>query len=292
MRFFRTTASLLPSLWAACFLFVLLPACQAQADEIELIVRVDDMGFSHAANVGIMQTLEEGIATSVEVMVPGPWFEEAAAMLREHPEIDAGIHLVLTSEWQWLKWRPLTHAPGLSDEDGYFHPFIWPNDKNATFLLEDQWTLAEVEAELRAQIELAKKKIPQLTHVSGHMGCTNLAPEVKELVEKLVQEYELAIDPAALGFESFRFADGPFVDEAQFEQAFQQNLRALKPGGRYLVVEHPATMSAEMESVSHEGYTNVARHRAAVTALLVAPETKAILQEKGIRLVSYRSAGE
>ncbi|MEM7657128.1 MAG: ChbG/HpnK family deacetylase, partial [Bacteroidota bacterium] len=276
----------IPFLLLLLLLLALPGFAQEQDSTIELIVRVDDMGFSHAANVGIMETFTEGIATSVEVMVPGPWFEEAAAMLRAHPEIDAGIHLVLTSEWSYLKWRPLTHAPGLTDEDGYFHPFIWPNDKQATFLLTDDWTLAEVEQELRAQIELAKRKIPQLSHLSGHMGCNQLSQEVQQLVERLAQEYGLAIFPSQLGFHYLAFAKWPFQDAESFGAQFHDNLRSLQPG-KYLLVEHPAILGAEMSAVTHEDYENVNEHRATVTALLTSPETKAILQEKGIRLVSY-----
>ena len=36
---------------------------------------------------------QEGIARSVEVMVPCPWFNEVAQMLRENPGFDVGVHL-------------------------------------------------------------------------------------------------------------------------------------------------------------------------------------------------------
>jgi predicted glycoside hydrolase/deacetylase ChbG (UPF0249 family) len=268
-----------------CFGLMLLFA-QAQEDEITLIIRVDDMGFSHAGNAGMLQTLEDGAATSVEVMVPGPWFEEAAAMLRERPHLDAGIHLVLTSEWDYLKWRPLTYAPGLSTEEGYFHPFIWPNDKPVTFLLEDDWTLEAVEKELRAQIELAKAKIPQLSHWTGHMGCADLSPEVRALVGRLADEYDLAVDLDAAGFQKLRFSPEPYQDSASYVAGFQQTLRDLQPG-KYLMVEHPALPGPEMNAIKHDGYANVGPHRAAVTAALCHPETKKIIAEKGIRLVSY-----
>jgi len=264
----------------------LMHPCLAQNDEIYLIIRVDDMGFAHAGNEGMLQTLEAGVATSVEVMVPGPWFEEAAAMLRARPDIDAGIHLVLTSEWDHLKWRPLTYAPGLSTEEGYFHPFIWPNDKPVTFLLEDDWTLEAVEKELRAQIELAKAKIPQLSHWSGHMGCADMDPKVSALVARLAKEYDLEVDLEAAGYQKLRFTPEPYQDSASYVASFQQTLRELKPG-KYFVVEHPALPGPEMDAIQHDGYANVGPHRAAVTAALCHPETKKIIAEKGIHLVSY-----
>lgn len=66
-------------------------------DEIVLIVRADDMGAAHAVNVASIQVCKEGIARTVEVMVPTPWYAEAVKMLKEHPGIDVGIHLTLTS---------------------------------------------------------------------------------------------------------------------------------------------------------------------------------------------------
>ena len=45
-------------------------------------------------------------------------------------------------------------------------------------ILENTWSLAEIEQEARAQIEMALKNIPQISHISGHMGSTGFDPEV------------------------------------------------------------------------------------------------------------------
>ena len=42
------------------------------------IGRTDDIGMSHAANVGAFAALDAGPATCGSVMVPCPWFEDAA----------------------------------------------------------------------------------------------------------------------------------------------------------------------------------------------------------------------
>lgn len=74
---------------------------------------------------------------------------EAVAMLSSVPGYDVGVHLCLTSEWIELKWRPLTPAASLRNPDGYFHPFIWPNDffaKNqGNFLNEKNYSIKEIE---------------------------------------------------------------------------------------------------------------------------------------------------
>ena len=49
---------------------------------------------------------------------------EAVEILRDQPQVSAGIHLTLNSEWQHYKWGPVLGAsrvPSLVDENGHFH---------------------------------------------------------------------------------------------------------------------------------------------------------------------------
>ena len=71
-----------------CFLIFILPAVYSQQQPIRLIVRGDDMGYSHAGNEAILKCAKEGIQTALEVIVPSPWFPEAVKMLEENPSID------------------------------------------------------------------------------------------------------------------------------------------------------------------------------------------------------------
>lgn len=67
------------------------------------------MGSSRSANLASIETFTNGLETSIELMVVTPWFPEAAQMLRKNTGIDVGLHLVITSEWDGIKWRPLTN---------------------------------------------------------------------------------------------------------------------------------------------------------------------------------------
>ena len=67
--------------------------------------------------------------TSVEVIVPSPWFPEAVEMLKEHPDLDVGIHLALTSEWDNVKWRPVSDAQSIRDENGLLLSHDFPQSK-------------------------------------------------------------------------------------------------------------------------------------------------------------------
>jgi hypothetical protein len=225
---------------------------------------------------------------SVEIMVPCAWFPEAVRMLNENPGLDVGVHLTLTSEWDHVKWRPLTHAPGITDEDGFFFPMIWPNDRfpeNRT-LKGSNWKLEEIEAEMRAQIELAVKYIPQVSHLSCHMGCSGWDEGVAAIYSKLAKEYKLDIHTSDYGVERFPLAGKGETAEERIHD-FIEGLNKLEGGETYLFIEHPALESLEMSAVGHEGYTNVNEDRQMVTDLFTSEKVIKVINQRGIRLISY-----
>ena len=259
----------------------------AQDKGISLIVRGDDIGSCHAANVACIRSYKEGIMTSVELMVPCSWFPEAVKMLNENPGLDVGIHLVLTSEWDSYKWRPLTWARSLTDADGYFYPTIWPrkNMPAGTALKDADWKIEEIEKELRAQIELGKLKVPHVSHLSFHMGCASWDPKVKEICAKLAKEYDLYIVPPEAGVRGFGgFGDAKTAGERI--EKFVKRLEGLKPG-TYLFVEHPGLDTAEMSAIGHTGYEDVAKDRDAVTEVFVSEKVEKAIERLGIKRISY-----
>lgn len=252
-----------------------------------LIIRGDDMGFSHSGNEALIKTFKEGIETSIEVIVPSPWFPEAVKLLRENPTVDVGIHIALTSEWDNIKYRPVSHCPSLTDEDGYFFPMIWPN-KNypGKGLLENKWKIEDVERELRAQIALAIKKIPRISHISAHMGCSNMSPEVKALTKKLVKEYKIDIDLDELGVKDVSYLGAKETSDEKI-QSFIKMLESLKPGETYLFVDHPGVDTPELRAIYHIGYEKVATDRQGVTNTWTDQRVKDVIKSRGIQLISY-----
>lgn len=263
---------------------IILMVC-AQQDPIRLIVRADDIGSSQAANAAIILTCTQGIATSAEVMVPCVWFPEAVKLLNQHPSIDVGVHLTITSEWDNIKWRPLTHCPSLEDEDGYFYPMMWPNPNYpGRSVMEVKPKLEEIEMEFRAQIEIAMKNIPSVSHISGHMGSTGFSEEVRELTARLANEYNIGHELP--GISGMRF-DGPKETSEEKINSFIKALDNLERGKTYLFVEHPAFDTPEMRSVSHTGYENVAADRQGVTDLFMNEMVKSKISELDIELISF-----
>lgn len=271
-------------------LFVILSAnpngLAAQDKNVRLVVRGDDIGSSHAANIACIRSYKEGIMKSVELMVPCAWFPEAVKMLNENPGLDVGVHVTLTSEWDNIKWRPLTSAPSLTDADGYFYPTIWRRKGAAagTALLEAKWKIEEVEKEIRAQIELAKRHVPRISHLSFHMGCSDFDPKVSEVCVKLAKEYNLYIPSRNDMRPAGGFGNAKTAEERT--KKFIEMLKGLK-SGTYLFVEHPGLDCDEMRAIGHPGYENVAEDRQAVTDVFTSGQVRKALDELGIKLLSY-----
>lgn len=252
-----------------------------------LIVRGDDMGAAHAINEAIIECHKNGIQSSIEVIVPSPWFPEAAKMLKELPDADIGVHLALTSEWDNIKWRPLTDCPSLRDADGYFCPMIQPSrNYPGQALKERAWKLEEIEKEFRAQIELAKKQIPHINHLSGHMGCSGFDEKVREMTRRLAAEYrlDLEFDPQKIRGVSYI---GPKKTADEKIASLIKMLESLEQGRTYLFIDHPGIDTPEMRAMHHIGYEDVAADRQGVTTAWTSPKVKEMIKKKGIELIGY-----
>ncbi len=255
-----------------------------------LLVRVDDAGTSWASNVGCLQACTQGIARSVEVMMPGAWITHAASLFNQHPEIDIGIHLTLTSEWDAVKWRPLTRAPSLTDKHGYFLPRLIPRDKNdRACLAHAPWRLDEIAAEFRAQIAQGVAMFPNASHVSAHMirHFKDFDPLLGDVVSDLCAEFGLADDAFGQGLPRLQ-AYPPFPRNAAVRvAAFQKSLSAL-PDGTHVFIDHPAAPSAELDAMGHKGYEDVRADRISCLETLTSPALAAHIDRLGISLISYQ----
>jgi predicted glycoside hydrolase/deacetylase ChbG (UPF0249 family) len=269
-------------------LVLALIALQPQPTEIRLIVKGDDMGAGHGINVATIDAFKRGVLTTTNVIVPGPWFLEAARFLRENPQLDAGVHLAITSEWENVKWRPLTAAPSIVDPDGYFFPIVQPRPGFApkTSIRESAWKLEEIERELRAQLEMAKRHIPQATYTWYHMGFTSLSPEVASVAARLTKEYGL-VEPMSLGIQSVGRVYESKDTGAVKADKLAARLETLGPG-LWLHIDHAATNDPEMQAFGHLGYEWVAADRSAVFDAWTSPKVREVITRRGITLTNYR----
>ena len=137
-----------------------------------LILHVDDAGMSFDSNIGAENALTKGASTSVSVMMPCSWVPGFVDFLKSHPEIDAGLHLTLTSEWKSYRWGPVAGkkaVPGLVDKQGDLWPSVYEVVTHAS--------ANEVEMEMEAQIDRARTMGFEPTHLDTHMGTVFGSPE-------------------------------------------------------------------------------------------------------------------
>ncbi|HYF67795.1 MAG TPA: polysaccharide deacetylase family protein [Ohtaekwangia sp.] len=187
----------------AAFILLLQSACSySQAPEKEtyaeklgfpkgakvLILHVDDAGMSWDSNEGVIKAMEKGVANSVSIMMPCPWVPGFMHYLKEHPHVDAGLHLTLTSEWKDYRWGPLSGkpaVPGLVDEEGAF----WSSVPEVIAHAKAD----EVEREIRSQVERSKAMGWNPTHMDSHMGTLFATPEFLQRYIKVGIEMQIPV---------------------------------------------------------------------------------------------------
>ncbi len=158
------------------------------ADQVVVILHVDDVGMSRSSNLGATESIEQGVATSWAVMMPCSWVPDIAHYLKKHPEVDSGLHLTLTSEWEAYRWGPLagkTQVPGLVDPEGC----LWRNIAGVV----TKGSPDEVEREIRAQIDRAETMGLPITHLDSHMGTLFARPEFFERFVRVGIEKQIPI---------------------------------------------------------------------------------------------------
>jgi predicted glycoside hydrolase/deacetylase ChbG (UPF0249 family) len=272
------------------FLFSLAAFTQKDqsSNKIPILIRCDDIGMCHSVNVAAERVLKTGIPVSMSVMVPCPWFTEAADMLKKYPNVSVGIHLVLNSEWKNYRWGPVTGAqavPSLVDSFGNFFP-------TRDALAASNPKLSEIEMELRAQIEKALRAGLKIDYLDYHMGAAVETLERRAIVEKLAAEYKLAIS---------RYFDEDYIQGWYFAtpdkklDSLALKLKSLQPGKTNLFVMHIGLDSLEMkpmEDYNVNGPKDMSKHRNGELNALTSPEFQKLLHDPKYRLVNYRMMKE
>jgi predicted glycoside hydrolase/deacetylase ChbG (UPF0249 family) len=257
-------------------------------DDRLVIINCDDLGSSHAANVGVYEAVRDGLATSASLMVPCPWAREAAARYRGE---DVGVHLTLNAEYDLYRWGPITQAPSLLDGDGGF-----PRT------LRDLWDhadLDEARRELRAQIERAILWGFDVSHLDSHLGTLQLKPEFFDIYVDLAIDFGLPIRLSGASTE--RTIGFPFRKLAAEEgvvfpdqlvtvpgvgsrRHIERAVYDLRPGVTELYV-HPAIDTPELRALTPDDWSaRVDDHDLVVTDRTL----RTMLDRAGAHLIGYR----
>jgi chitin disaccharide deacetylase len=268
-----------------------------------LIVHADDMGLSQATNSAVIQAFQKGGITSGSIMVPCPWFPEIAEFIRNNPQFDIGLHLTLTSEWDSYFFGGVSAAstiPNLLNQKGYFYPSVEEFAKHANG--------AEVEKEIRAQIERALAFGIKPTHLDNHMGTILLSPEYYQILLKIGHEYQLPVlIPADMiaGVSTqlleMLSRDNVVVDHLfminqnspakQWGEPYLKFIESMQPGLNEIIV-HLAIDNDETRAimVNHPDFGSEWRQHE--LDFVLSPEFKKALKKHNIELVTWRQIGK
>src|SRR5438128_1648687 len=278
----------------SCFLLAASPTAvvsQANATAlagtpapVSLVIRSDDIGMSHSVNMALQRLIDTGLPLSVSVMFACPWYQEAVQILKEHPQVTVGIHLTLNSEWKNYRWGPVAGreaVPTLVDADGYFF-------QSSEALYKNHADPKEIEKELRAQIERARRSGLKIDYVDFHMGTATRYPEFREVTERLAREYGLGMS------EYF----GEAMDAPQYAAAPRSKadslvamIDRLRPGVN-AVVTHVGVDDAELGALvdmnTDEPLPEMSKNRQGELDALTSQKFTGAVKARNVVLTTYR----
>jgi predicted glycoside hydrolase/deacetylase ChbG (UPF0249 family) len=272
------------------------------ADTKLLIVHADDIALSQSVNDATLEAFSSGGISSGSIMVPCPWFNDFAHSYQSHPGLDVGIHITLTSEWDFYKFGgvlPSTEIPSLVNDQGYFYPTTEEVGMHADPL--------EAELEIRAQIDRAIAAGIKPTHLDTHMGSVLAKPELIQIYFKLGMEYGIPVfvprmllmgvpeEQREMIKKEFVLVDQYFMlnlegPDASWKEAYGEILDQVGPGLNVLIV-HLAHDNAEMQAitVNHPAFGSTWREK---DLNYVQSQTyRDLLEKNHIQLVTWKQIG-
>lgn len=150
--------------------------------ELKKIFNADDFGISKGVNAAIVKAHKEGILNSTSLMVNQKYAQEAVELSKSMPDLEVGLHINLTNECPAAAKEEI---PLLVDDkgklkNGFVNLLLLSILKPADFS-------AQVEKEIRAQVQKYKDFGLTLQHIDGHRH-VHLIPAVFKIVKKIADE--------------------------------------------------------------------------------------------------------
>ena len=270
----------------------------------QLMIHADDLALCHAKNAATIRAMEYGSVNSGSIMTPCPWIGEIAAFARNNPDIDLGVHLTLTNEWDHYRWQsvaPQETGPTLVDSRGLLH--------DLKTIFEEEIDLAEVEIELCAQIDKALAFGIEPTHLDTHDFVLLKRRDLLAVYLKVARNYGLpalfhpafvednfGVDTKGLYGEEDVWIDRivmAFPDdyETGLARFYTQTLQTLQPGLTVLLV-HPAYDTQELQAITTNNIDCCADWRQQDFDFFSSEACKKILEEEEIQMLTWRGLAQ
>lgn len=278
-------------------------------DDRVLIFHADDIGMNHGSVAAYTDLIEAGILSSAATMVPCPWFPATATFCRDRladDNIDMGVHLTLTSEWESYRWGPISTGDpdsGLLDDEGYFH--------HQTAGVHEHARSEAIAGELRVQVERALAAGIDVTHVDSHM-LTLFNPRLLPIYLDIARDFDLPpflvrLDEAhfrrwgfgdelvktlngmtqqveAKGIPLFDYVHMMSLDEHENRLDEMRQVLSELPAGLSNIILHPSTDSPALRAFAPDWRSRVADYE-----LFRSDALRKAIDHAGIQIIGFRT---
>ena len=150
-----------------------------------LVVTGDDFGAHAGVNAAIARAFDEGVLTSASVLVTGEALGEAVSLARARPDLATGLHLALCDA---APASPPETIPDLVGPDGRFPAA--PGRTGVAHWIHRRRRRAQLEREIRAQVERYLDTGLPLDHVDGHHHL-HMHPLVFDILVRCIEDYKV-----------------------------------------------------------------------------------------------------
>ena len=270
-----------------------------------VIFHIDDVGFSHSSNLASFECLDFGVASCGSVIVPAPWFLEAASICKSKSRYDIGVHLTLTCEYDLYRWRALSSVnqdSGLLDSE----KSLWRTTEEAIANINPK----AAEAEMRTQVQTALYSGIDVTHIDTHMG-TVMDPKFLPFYLKIAREFKVApflprvsredLEAVGLGdaadvylgmFEKLEENGTPILDSMIIDTMgdspnktdyYCKRFSEIKPGITHFLF-HAAKMSPELKAITPDS----ASWRDLDYQAFTDPKIKDCVEKHNLKIIGYK----
>lgn len=210
---------------------------------IRLLSRTDDFGSARAANQAILEGVEKGfVVRNVSCMAVAPYIMEGAEELKKYKNINVGLHATLTSEWDGVRWGPVSSAGrtcGITDEKGNFFRSI---EEIAAVGPDIDKILREYDAQLDRLVQLGL----HVEYVDSHMVPEFSVPGLMEAFRAWINKKGL-LDAYSYYYVAEQVIPCYKEDDAQYLEEVEKWLEKLEGGKQYFYLTHPAKAREEMQ---------------------------------------------
>ena len=257
---------------------------------IRLLTRGDDFGSFRCADRAIKDAFQQGILRNTSLMVPAPYFAEAAQLCRELPDLCIGLHATINCEWNEVRWGPVLGAervPSLVLADGTFF-------KDTVELYRLHPSHEEILAELAAQLQCARDAGVHIRYMDIHM-CFDWYDGLNAQLREYAQSEGLFLsawqgnDTVEMPLYYLPAVEGSFTDPIEALLAQLQAIDPAKDDKPYLMVTHPCYPDAEIANITcgNSQPGDIATGRNIDRQLFMDPRVTAYCAQRGIELVQY-----